>query len=141
MGWLGALAALALIGIVLIDAFEAVILPRRVKHALRPARLFYRSGWRLWRAVACLLPVGRRRQTFLSIFGPLSLLGLLAVWAAGLIVGFALLHWSLDTATSLPAGSGAGFATYVYFSGTTFFTLGYGDVVPLDAPGRALSVI
>jgi hypothetical protein len=124
----------------LIDAFEAVILPRRVKHAFRPARLFYRSGWRLWRAVAGRLPPGRRRHTFLSSFGPLSLLGLLAVWAAGLITGFALLHWSLDTATTLPAGTEATFATYLYFSGTTFFTLGYGDIVPLGGAGRALSV-
>src|SRR5207248_1750142 len=32
------------------------------------------------------------------------------------------------------------FTAYVYFSGTTFFTLGYGDLVPTGAWGRALSV-
>src|SRR5262249_31799064 len=32
-------------------------------------------------------------------------------------------------------------AAYLYFSGTTFFTLGYGDLVPTGALGRALSVI
>jgi hypothetical protein len=140
MGWLGAVAAAALIAVVFIDAFEAMILPRRVTHALRPARLFYRSTWELWRVAATLFPAGRRRHTFLSIFGPLSLLGLLAVWAAGLITGFALLHWSLGTALTFPRDTDDSFTTYLYFSGTTFFTLGYGDVVPAGAFGRALSV-
>ena len=33
-----------------------------------------------------------------------------------------------------------GFTAYLYFSGTTFFTLGYGDMVPTSSWGRALSV-
>jgi hypothetical protein len=140
MAWLGVAAAAALIGVVLVDAFEALVLPRRVRHAYRLARLFYRTGWGLWGALARLLPAGRRRQGFLSVFGPLSLFALLAVWAAGLIVGFALLHWSLDTPLATPPGTDARFSTCLYFSGTTFFTLGYGDVVPTGGLGRALSV-
>jgi hypothetical protein len=31
--------------------------------------------------------------------------------------------------------------TYVYLSGTNFFTLGYGDVTPLEPLGRALAVV
>jgi voltage-gated potassium channel Kch len=141
MAWLGVAAAAALIGVVLLDAFEALVLPRRVRHAYRLARLFYRAGWGLSGALARRLPGGRGRQGFLSVFGPLSLFALLAVWAAGLIVGFALLHWSLDTPLSIPPGTGAGFGTFLYFSGTTFFTLGYGDVVPAGGLGRALSVV
>lgn len=138
MEWLGTLPAVALIVIVLIDAFEAIILPRRVRHGYRLARLFYRSAWAFWRALACRLPAGRWRNALLAIFGPLSLLALLVVWAVGLITGFALLHWSLDTALSVDAGHS--FATYWYFSGTTFFTLGYGDLVPIAGYGRMLSV-
>ncbi|HEX5270861.1 MAG TPA: potassium channel family protein, partial [Gemmataceae bacterium] len=137
MAWVGALAALGLIAVVLIDAFEAMILPRRVSNPYRLARFFYRAGWLVWRAVACRILVGRRRHTFLGVFGPLSLLGLIVVWAAGLVVGFGLLHWSLGTPVSLPD---TGFGTYVYFSGTTFFTLGYGDIVPTGPLGRALAV-
>jgi len=138
MAWFGATAAIVLIGIVFIDAFEAMILPRRVRHAYRLGRLFYRMAWPLWVTLARLLPAGRWRHGFLSIFGPLSLFALMTVWALGLIVGFALLHWSLGT--SLSIGTDVGFSVYVYFSGTTFFTLGYGDAVPTDALGRALSV-
>jgi voltage-gated potassium channel Kch len=140
MRWIGAVIAVAMIFIIFVDAFEAVVLPRRIKHNYRLARLFYQSAWCLWRAVARLLPLGRWRSGFLSIFGPLSLFGLLAVWAIGLVLGFALLHWSFQTALALPGQDVTRFGTYFYFSGTTFFTLGYGDIVPTRAGGRALSV-
>ena len=141
MEWLGAVPALVLIIVVFIDAFEAMILPRRVRHGYRLARLFYRSAWVLWRALAIRLPAGRWRNAFLAIFGPLSLFALVIVWAAGLITGFAMLHWFLGTGLKLPAGTDDSFATYWYFSGTTFFTLGYGDLVPTSGWGRTLSVV
>jgi len=123
--------------VVLIDAFEVVLLPRRVRHGFRLARLFYRTSWMAGRTAARLLTPGRWRTGFLSAFGPLSLFVLVVLWAAGLIVGFALLHWSLGTALSVTS---AGLDAYLYFSGTTFFTLGYGDLVPTGAAGRILSV-
>ena len=139
MVW-GGVVATALIVVVFIDTFETMILPRRVRHSFRLARFYYRSAWSFWRAMAQLFPAGPWRHSVLSIFGPLSLLGLVIVWATGLIVGFALLHWSLGTALSFAGGPDDGFGTYLYFSGTTFFTLGYGDIVPTGAFGRALSV-
>ncbi len=139
MAWLGVIAAAVLIGVVLMEAFKVMILPRRITGAFL-ARFFYRSTWVVWRALARRLPAGRRRQEFLSIFGPLSLFVLMIVWATGLVVGFALLHWSLGTALVFPHGGGDHFVTYVYFSGTTFFTLGYGDIVPTGVGGRVLSV-
>jgi hypothetical protein len=141
VGWLGAVAAAALIGLVLLDTFETMILPRRIRHGYRLARLFYRSAWVLWRAGARPLPARRWRTGFLGFFGPLSLFGLIGVWAAGLITGFALLHWSLGTALSFPREADGSFGAYLYFSGTTFFTLGYGDVVPAGAWGRAMGVV
>jgi hypothetical protein len=135
-----AFVAVALIVVVFVDAFETMILPRRVRHSYRLARLYYLSAWFLWRTSAQMLPSGRWRHSFLSIFGPLSLLGLVIVWATGLIVGFALWHWSLGTALSFPHPVDNSLAAYVYFSGTTFFTLGYGDLVPTGTWGRVLSV-
>src|SRR5438132_5105991 len=137
MAWVGAAAAAVLIVVVLIDAFEAMILPRQVRHAYRLARVFYRSAWCLWRGAARRLPPGQWRNGLLAGFGPLSLFALVVVWAAGLITGFGLLHWSLATPI---AGADGGLGTHLYFSGTTFFTLGYGDLVPTGAAGRILSV-
>src|SRR5207245_8175770 len=50
------------------------------------------------------------------------------------------LHWSLGTRVAFSGESDHSFVSYLYFSGTTFFTLGYGDVVPTGPWGRALSV-
>ncbi len=76
---------------------------------------------------------------YLSYFGPLSLILLLIVWAIGLMVAFALLQWGLDSPL-LTAGKSVNFGTYLYFSGTTFITLGLGDVVPQSALARFLTV-
>lgn len=140
MTWVGLAAALVLIFVVLIDTFEVMVLPRRVRHDFRLARFFYRAAWVLWRLLARLQPAGRWRNGFLSVFGPLSLFALMVVWALGLITGFALLHWSLGTAMAFPRPTDDNFGAYLYFSGTTFFTLGYGDLVPTGPFGRALSV-
>jgi hypothetical protein len=138
MGWIGATVAVLMIAIVLIDAFEVMILPRRVRRSFRLARMIYVLTWRLWLALAQLLPVGRRRQSLLSVFGPLSLFALIGVWAVGLVGGFALIHWSMRTAV---AGADGDFGSYLYFSNTTFFTLGYGDLVPTGRFSRFLSMI
>jgi hypothetical protein len=140
MAWLGVIAAALVIAIVLIDTFEAMLLPRRVKHAYRLARLYYRGSWAIWRRLAGRITLGRVRLAFLSVFGPLSLFGLIFVWVFFLITGFALLHWSLGTRLTFLSGEETSFTGYLYFSGTTFFTLGYGDVVPTGPFGRALSV-
>jgi hypothetical protein len=137
MRWFGILAAVILTAVVLNDAFEVVLLPRRVRHGFRLARVFYRTSWMFGRSVANLLPRGHWQTSLLSAFGPLSLFVLVMLWAAGLIVGFALFHWSLGTPLSVTR---AGLDDYLYFSGTTFFTLGYGDMVPTGAIGRTLSV-
>ena len=67
MSWLGTAAAVGLIGIVLLDTFEAMILPRRVRHSYRLARIFYAWAWRTWKVLASLFPVGRWRSAFLSV--------------------------------------------------------------------------
>jgi hypothetical protein len=74
----------------------------------------------------------RSQETWLSIFGPLSLFLLMSIWVLGLITGFALLHWSIGSSLLIREGN-AGFFTDLYLSGTTFFTLGLGDVVPRSA--------
>jgi hypothetical protein len=137
MSWLGAVAAVAMMVTVLVDAFGAMILPRRVKHVFL-SRLFYRLGWTLWCAVVRLIPTGPWRHAFLGVFGPLALLALLAMWALSLIAAFALLHWSVGTA--LTGGDGS-FDIYLYFSATTFFTLGFGDLVPSSPAGRILAAV
>jgi hypothetical protein len=129
-----------LLVVVLWDAFETIVLPRRVMRRFRLTRLFYRSTWLPFRSLAHLRKRGAARENFLSVYGPLSLLLLLALWATGLIVGFALVHWGFGTRLQLPKGA-AGFGASLYFSGTTLFTLGLGDVAPTSGIGRFWTVL
>ena len=124
---------------VLWDAFETVILPRRVSRRFRLARLFYRATWAPWRAAARIFPP-RQREAFLAVYGPLSLLLLLGLWATGIVVAFGMLQWAAGSALTMVAGN-PGFASDVYMSGTTFFTLGLGDVVPRTTLAKLLTVV
>ncbi|MFO0792265.1 MAG: ion channel [Pirellulales bacterium] len=132
--------AVVLMFVVMVDAFEALVLPRRAMRRYRPARIFYRTAWATWRFLADTLLRGAMRQHFFSWFGPFSLLTLFAWWTAILIFSFALLHWAI----ALPLGSSVEpppFVACLYLSGETFFTLGYGDISPTSWIGRLFSVM
>lgn len=137
-------AAKAIFGIVLIvfvlwDAFETIILPRRPRRGFRITRTFYNLTWKPWRALARLLHNVRKRETFLSLYGPLSIFLLLAIWALGLILGFAVLQWAAGS--RLGGSMSQTFGSDLYFSGSSFFTLGLGDEAPQTNLARFLAVI
>jgi hypothetical protein len=133
-------AAVVLIGTILWDAFETIILSRRVSRKFRLTRLFYKMMWPPWRAVAKLVPAGNRRENVLMVFGPLSLILLLVLWAIGLVFSFALFHWGANSQLAGPPEL-SGFLEDLYMSGTNFFTLGLGDVTPRGHLGRVLTVL
>jgi hypothetical protein len=135
-----AIVAALLILVILWDAFQTIILSRRVVRRFRLTRAFYRLLWTPWRAGARRLPEGNPRENLLTVFGPFSLILLIALWALGLVVSFALLHWGLGSQLRDRDGTSA-FAADLYMSGTTFFTLGLGDVTPSTPLARALTVL
>ena len=140
MSFVAALAGLLLVLLVLWDAFEAIILPRRVMRKWRLARGFYRVTWRTWRSLSRRITSIKRRESYLSFYGPLSLLMLIVVWALMMVLGFGLIQWGLGSRLS-GQNVGRGFGWDLYFSGSTFFTLGLGDVTPQDVPSRLGTVI
>jgi hypothetical protein len=135
-----AITGAALILLVLWEGFETIVLPRRVTRRFRLTRFFYRGTWRPWSSLVRSLVSAKHQETWLSIFGPFSLLLLLSIWAGALITGFALVHWSIGSALMTHDGS-TGLLTDLYLSGTTFFTLGLGDVVPRTGAARLLVVV
>lgn len=132
-------AGCVLVLIILWDVFETIILPRRVSRRIRLTRLFYQGSWMLSSGVARRMRPGKVRERYLGFFGPLSLLMLFVVWGIFLIVGFAMLHWAIDSRINTPDGT-SGFRTDLYFSGTTFFTLGLGDIAPQTKLARVVTV-
>jgi hypothetical protein len=125
---------------VLLDAFETVVLPRRVRRKFRITVWFYRNTWKPWHKITGLIKSPGRRENFLGYFGPLSLLFLLALWASGLIFGFALLQYGAGEHVML-GNEPVTFGRVIYLSGSTFFTLGYGDIIPTSIFARALAVL
>jgi hypothetical protein len=135
-----AVFGIVIIGVVLLDAFETVVLPRRVTRQFKLTAWFYRRTWIPWRNIAGRIRTPARQQSFLGYFGPLSLIMLLAFWAASLIFGFALLQYGIGGHEQL-GNEPITFGRILYHSGETFFTLGYGDIVPTSTVARALSVL
>lgn len=134
----GLLGTLIIIG-TLVELFETIVLPRRVTRRFRMTRLIYRSVWVPAQQLLRVFP--RRREAILSVLGPLSLLVLLASWIVGLVVGFALLHWAIGSDLSAAGQAHPGFGDDIYFSATTFLTLGLGDVAPRGGAARALVML
>jgi Ion channel len=132
-------AGWAIVGSILWDAFETLVLPRTPSRKLRFTRLYYRATWRCWVLAARTLRSDRRRERFLAVYGPLSLLGLLTLWGAGLVGGFALLQWS-QRERLVNVDGNPHFFDDLYMSATTLFTLGLGDVMPRGRAGRLLVV-
>jgi hypothetical protein len=135
-----AVFGVVIIWAVLLDAFETVVLPRRVRRHFRLTAWFYRRTWIPWRKIAARIKTVSRQQNFLGYFGPLSLILLMIFWATGLIFGFTLIQYGIGGHEQL-SGEPLTFGKILYHSGETFFTLGYGDIVPTSGLARALSVI
>lgn len=132
-------AAAVVIFSVLLDAFETVVLPRRVQRQFRITSWFYRNTWRPWARLTSHIKSQTRREAFLGYFGPLSMIALLGLWACGLIFGFALLQFGGGEHLA-SAGIPITFRLLLYHSGETFFTLGYGDITPASTFSRLLAV-
>jgi len=140
MNIIAGIISIILIVIILQDSVETIILPRRVSRRFRLTRIFFISTWRLNSFIAKKISSDDRREFFLSFFGPLSLIMLLILWAICLILGFALFQFALGSALIAPEKI-PDFGTDLYMSGTTFFTLGLGDVIPRTGLARTVTVI
>lgn len=141
---IAAIVGVLLSASILWEAFETIVLPRRATRRFRFTRFFYRSTWAPWRSIARRMRRSKFRETFLSFYGPLSLLFLFVFWGACMILAFGLLYYS--AASYAAPAPPSRFVPYhfiegLYFSGTTFFTLGLGDVSPQGWLQRWLAVI
>jgi hypothetical protein len=140
MRFLSLFAGILCLLVVLLDAFQTIILPRRAAGKFRLTRIFYALTWKPWRFFAGIARDARKRETAYSFYGPLSLIFLLVVWASGMVIGFALVFYSLSSPFN-DTWQRQGFRSDLYVSGTTIFTLGLGDVTPQSATARVLIIL
>jgi len=125
---------------ILVDAFETIILPRRVNRRIRLSRLYYRWFWKLWIKEKKLLKSENEIKTYLGVFGPISLIILISIWAVVLIFGFALTNFGIQTEIKSPHNT-KDFMTYLALSGATFFPVGLADTYPLQIAGKFWAII
>lgn len=128
---------MTLVAIVLADAFQTVIVARHAQKIPALTRVFYRASWSLFAGVAAHISPKQRRDSYLGVYGPLSLLMLLVFWALGFITAFAVLQWSAGL--ELKNNGYSSFANDFYFSAGSFFTLASGE--PENAASKYLMVL
>ena len=131
----GILGILLVIG-VWRDLLDTVVTTRHGQR-FSAARRFFQATWRWYSKLARRIDDPGARERFLVPYGPISLVALLAVWVALLVFGWALVWWGLQNHIN----GIDGLVSAVYFSGVTFLTIGYGDIVPDGDLSRLLAVI
>lgn len=145
MRFLSLISGLVLLAVVLLDAFQSIILPRRPVGRLRITRLFFGATWRPWRWFVSRFRSRSAREQLYSVYGPMSLLMLFVLWAMLLVFGYGLVFFGLRVGFRDPLATRPGtfihLISSLYVSGTTLFTLGMGDVTPATEPSRLMTVL
>ena len=131
-GILGALV----VAWILNDVLQSVVVPRPTP-GLRPTTILARLTWPAWRSLAERRPTAGRER-MLAQYAPLLLVTLLGVWIVGLVFGFGLLFHAMRAQIEPQPED---LLAAMYFAGTSLLTVGFGDVVALGVPARALSIV
>lgn len=98
----------------------------------------------VWRALCIISKIVPRSDRLLYAGLPLLIGGLILLWLLLLGGGFALLYypWIGDPrAFDTPPDVTGSWFDALYVSATTLFTLGYGDITPLNKTMRVLTVV
>jgi Ion channel len=126
--------------VVMWDGFSTIVLPRTVAPMKRISGRFYKRSWQFWSLIGRGIRTNERRLSFLAVYGPLSVMLLLVIWASLAVLAFALIYQGSGSRfeeNNLPVS----FGTLLYMSGSTFLTLGIGDVTSIDSLGRTFMIL
>jgi len=141
LAWIAIPIGLGLIGLTMLDVFLTVL---HVQVESPISNRLQRRCWKLLLAVSRPLPA-HVRDEILAWGAPLMIGGIIVFWSLLYVVGFALLYVPFvhDPATfvisDVERQSALGDA--IYFSALSFFTLGYGEIVPVHPVARLLAVV
>jgi hypothetical protein len=138
-GLIQATSGLLLIGLVLWDIFQTVVLPRPTPTRVRIARNLVRLTWPLWRWRALQRTSSLDQEKLLGSYAPATVLILLITWIVVMVFGFGLLLYSLrDGLEPAPVSD---FGSVLYFAGTSLLTIGFGDITATHGLARLVSVV
>ncbi len=128
-----------LVAIALNDLFQSVVVPRAVGRRFRPSYYQARVLWRLWPRLAPSVRSGNvyPRENFLAIFAPFNLVLNLVTWSLLVLLGYGTIFFALREQMH-PNIHTLGEA--LYFAGTSFFTIGFGDYFGTSGLTRMFSL-
>jgi hypothetical protein len=129
MRWVGLPAGIILLVVTMLDVFRTMVMPRAARGRFRLTRFVFLATWRPWRWFGVRRKSMAARERVLSGAAPMVLFILLATWAGLAIVSYALILWSPGFVQGIRGAGDGGFASTMYFSGTSFWTIGFGDIV------------
>ncbi len=134
-------AGVALVAIMLLDIFLAVVVPRRapnIGRQLRVSSQVITACWRGWRQIGLRVATVERREALLGTFGSAIVIVLLVVWVSGLMLGYGLI---LDGLRTELRPEPENFGTSLYFAGVAMLTIGFGDFVAIGPWARLVSLV
>ncbi|HYK94394.1 MAG TPA: potassium channel family protein [Candidatus Dormibacteraeota bacterium] len=132
------LAGLILLGIVLWDIFQSIVVPRPTPGLLRLGRYLIPPTWRLWRAIGIRARDAQATDWFLGLYAPGAAILLFVVWLAIIIVADGLMLFALRGEVTPHLGT---FFDAMYFAGTSVLTLGFGEIVATGGISRAVVIV
>jgi ion channel len=131
------LAGILILALVQYDVFQTVIVPRPSTSGIGIARYVIVVTWPAWRRYCESIAAADARERRLGAYAPFMLVFLLFFWILTLILGYALIFYGLrDQVTPPPAD----LWTALYFAGTSFLTIGFGDVTPTGLGARIVAL-
>lgn len=131
MGIIASVVGVLLVVGATVDMVNTLVTTSTSQHRYWLTQLYYRRTWQVVRAIGRRIKSPIVRERFLGGFAPVSVLGLLTFWVTQQIVGFGLLWWGLGG-----VANSASLGDTLYYSGVVFFTLGFGDIVPVAGVPR-----
>ncbi len=132
MTWAVGLLGVALVIMAFVDMVNTLVTTSTSYARGWPSNLLTRATYKAISSVARRLRDGSSvRERLLSTFAPLLLLELLGMWVVLQITGFSLLWWAVDGLPALGTWTDA-----AYYSGVVFFTVGFGEIVPVATGPR-----
>ena len=131
MSVLAIIVGVFLVVSVLADVINTLVTTTTSRWKWWLTRVLYRASWSFVSSIGARISDGQRRERFFSLFAPISVLAMLAAWVVQQVLGFGLIWWGVGGVSGMD-----GLLDAIYFSGVVYFTVGFGEVVPVEEVPR-----